>query len=154
MLIEDKTYIERFHREATLTASVKHPNVVEIYDVGSDGDQHYLALEYLPESLHGLIKSGALPVINAAGLAAGIADGLGAVHKLGIVHRDMKPQNVLITPDGTPKVTDFGIARGATLSTMTSTGVILGTPHYMAPEQAEGDRVDVRWAPCHHRRRT
>ena len=143
-LTGDVTYVERFHREASLAASVDHPNVVKIFEVGRDGDQHFLALEFLPENLNTLIESGALPIRGAAELAAGIADGLGAVHALGIVHRDVKPQNVLFNADGTPKVTDFGIARAESLSTMTATGMIMGTPHYMAPEQAEGHRVDAR----------
>ena len=81
---------------------------------------------------------------RAAGFGAHIADGLAAAHALGIVHRDVKPQNVLIGPDGTAKVTDFGIARGEDLSTMTAAGTVMGTPHYMSPEQARGERADAR----------
>ncbi|MCH7735745.1 MAG: serine/threonine protein kinase, partial [Chloroflexi bacterium] len=117
----DRLYLERFHREASLAASIDHPNVVRIYDVGEADGRHYIAMEFLPENLARLIESGRLPVENAASLAAQIADGLGAVHEVGIVHRDVKPQNVLITPDGVAKVTDFGIARADSLSTMTAT---------------------------------
>ncbi len=143
-LTSDEAYVERFHREASLAASVDHPNVVKIFDVGRDGDRHYLTLEYLSENLNTLIESGALDVANAAAIALGIAEGLGAVHALGIVHRDLKPQNVLLSQDGTPKVTDFGIARSSALPTMTATGVLMGTPHYMSPEQANGTAVDAR----------
>ncbi len=140
----DASYIERFHREATLAASIDHPNVVKILDVGRDDEKHYLTLEFLPENLNTLIESGTLPVANAAAIALGIAEGLGAMHALGIVHRDLKPQNVLFSQDGTPKVTDFGIARSSALPTMTATGVLMGTPYYMSPEQAEGMVADAR----------
>ena len=142
-LTTDRSYLERFHREASLAASIDHPNVVRIFDVGEANGRHFIAMEFLPENLARLIESGGLSVERAASLAAQIADGLGAVHAVGIVHRDMKPQNVLVAPDGTAKVTDFGIARAESLSTMTATGVMMGTPYYMSPEQARGERVDA-----------
>ena len=86
----------------------------------------------------------ATPVSVATLLAIGIANGLGAIHSFGIVHRDMKPQNVLITQDGTPKISDFGIARDETQATITQAGVMMGTPHYMSPEQADGSPADAR----------
>ena len=141
---DDSDYLERFHREATLTASVDHPNVVQIFEVGQDDDQHFIALEYLPVDLHRLIETGALEIEVAAGIAIGIADGMGAVHALGITHRDLKPHNVLITSEGTPKVTDFGIARSENLVANTATGTIMGTPHYMSPEQAQSKVADAR----------
>ncbi|NQW16289.1 MAG: protein kinase [Chloroflexi bacterium] len=140
----DDSYLDRFHREASLASSIDHPNVVQIFDVGEDGDRHFIALEFLPENLARLIESGGFPVERAARLGVGIADGLGEIHALGIVHRDMKPQNVLITPDGTPKVTDFGIARTEEVSSMTATGALMGTPYYMSPEQARGEPADSR----------
>ncbi len=141
----DRTYTERFRREASLAASIDHPNVVEIFEVGTDGDRHFMALEFLPESLSGIIQSvGQLRIEGAARYAVQIADGLAAAHALGIVHRDVKPQNVLIGADGLAKVTDFGIARAESLATMTATGVVMGTPHYMSPEQSRGERADAR----------
>jgi serine/threonine protein kinase/protocatechuate 3,4-dioxygenase beta subunit len=141
----DQGYIERFRREASLAASIDHPNVVKIFEVGQDGDQHFMALEFLPESLARVVGSvGQMRLEGAAQFGLQIAEGLAAAHDLGIVHRDIKPQNVLIGPDGTAKVTDFGIARAESLNTMTATGVVMGTPHYMSPEQARGERADAR----------
>ena len=129
----DATNVERFHREASLAASISHPNIIEIYEVGEDDGRHFMAMEFLPESLARVIEVGALSVEAAAEYAAQIGDGLGTAHAAGIVHRDIKPQNILITPDGTPKVTDFGIARAEFLSTVTATGMMMGTPYYMSP---------------------
>ncbi len=143
-LTGDSHYLRRFQREARVAASVTHPNVVSVFDVGEADGRHYIALEFLPESLARLIPREGLPVGRALSLAVGIANGLGAFHARGIVHRDLKPQNVLITPEGSPKVTDFGIARAVGLSTMTATGAQMGTPSYMSPEQAQGERADAR----------
>lgn len=144
-LTSDRTYLERFHREARIAASIKHSNVVRIFEVGEDNGQHFISMEFVPENLARVIESsGPLPIESAARFTIQIAQGLDAAHRLGIVHRDVKPQNVLIGPDGIAKVTDFGIARAEALSTMTATGMIMGTPHYMSPEQAQGERVDVR----------
>ena len=109
-VVGDPSYLDRFHREASLASSMDHPNVARIFDVGEEDGRHYIALEYLPENLAPLIAGGALPVDRVAKLAVGIADGLAEIHALGIVHRDLKPQNVLITQEGIPKVTDFGNA--------------------------------------------
>ena len=104
-----------------------------------------MALEYLPLSLHDLIRAeGRMPIDRAVVIAHGVALGLAAVHERGIVHRDIKPQNILTDQSGMAKVTDFGIGRAVDLATMTSTGAIMGTPHYMSPEQAKGLRVDIR----------
>ena len=104
-----------------------------------------MALEYLPLTLHHLIQSQAkMPVERVVDIAHQVALGLEAAREQGIIHRDIKPQNILIGPEGTTKVTDFGISRAADLSTMTRTGMIMGTPHYMSPEQAKGQRVDIR----------
>ena len=141
----DRSYLERFHREATITSSIDHPNVVDIHEVGESGGRHFIAMEFLPESLGRLIESaGRLPIPSAVSFAAQIADGLAAAHARGVVHRDIKPQNVLIAADGTAKVTDFGIARGESLATMTATGMMMGTPYYMSPEQCLGERADAR----------
>ena len=141
----DDVHLERFHREARMAASINHPNVIRVSDVGQDGDSDFIAMELLPDSLARVIESGgALPVDRAVDFASQIADGLAAAHALGIVHRDIKPQNVLIGPDGNVKVSDFGIARATAFSTMTVTGAMMGTPHYMSPEQARGHREDIR----------
>ena len=141
----DSSYIERFRREASLAASIDHPNVVKIFEVGQDDDRHFMALEFLPENLARVIEGmGQMPFDTAAQFGLEVAEGLAAAHLLGIVHRDVKPQNVLISPDGTAKVTDFGIARAEALTTMTAAGVVMGTPHYMSPEQSRGDRADAR----------
>ncbi len=144
-LTRDATYVERFHREAQLAASLDHPNIIRIFEVAQEGDSHFMAMEYLPLSVHNLIEAqGSMPVDRAADIAYQVAQGLEAARQRGIIHRDIKPHNILIGPDGTAKVTDFGIARAGELSTMTRTGAIMGTPHYMSPEQARGQRVDIR----------
>ncbi|MCH7977644.1 MAG: serine/threonine protein kinase, partial [Acidobacteria bacterium] len=141
----DTTFVERFRREALLASSIDHPNVVKIFEVGESDGRHFIAMEFLPESLARLIETaGQLPLNGAVRFAVQIADGLAAAHARGIVHRDMKPQNVLITTDGTAKITDFGIARAESLATVTATGLLMGTPHYMSPEQAGGERADAR----------
>ncbi|MCH8223048.1 MAG: protein kinase [Chloroflexi bacterium] len=138
-------FIERFRREAEVMSSIDHPNVVKVYDVGEEDGRHYLVMELMPGSLYSLIESGeALPVGSAVRFAIQIADGLSAAHSAGVVHRDIKPQNVLIDADGVAKVTDFGIARGEMMSTMTATGAMMGTPYYMSPEQAAGEQADSR----------
>ena len=144
-LTGDSSYVERFRREASMAASIVHDNVVRIFEVGEDERRHYIALEFFPENLARVIESGGpMRTDRAAAFGVQIADGLAAAHALGIVHRDVKPQNVLIGQDGSAKVTDFGIARAELLSTMTATGAVMGTPHYMSPEQARGERADAR----------
>ena len=144
-IVHDEGYLERFVREARLAASVSHPNVVRVFGVDQEGDTYFMALEYLPLSLHDLIRAeGRMPIDRAVVIAHGVALGLAAAHERGIVHRDIKPQNILIDQSGMAKVTDFGIGRAVDLATMTSTGAIMGTPHYMSPEQAKGLRVDIR----------
>ncbi|MCH8103374.1 MAG: protein kinase, partial [Chloroflexi bacterium] len=140
-----EAFIERFRREAEVMSSIDHPNVVKIYDVGVEDGRHYLVMELMPGSLFSLIESGEpLPVASAVRFAIQIADGLSAAHSAGVVHRDIKPQNVLIDADGVAKVTDFGIARGEMMPTMTATGAMMGTPYYMSPEQAAGEQADSR----------
>ena len=140
----DEEFIERFRREAQSAAALTHPNIVSIYDRGETDDEpgtYYIAMEYLPGgSLKDRITSrGALPARTAAEVALQIAEALKAAHDRNVVHRDIKPHNILVTESGDLKVTDFGIARAATSSTMTRTGSIMGTAHYISPEQAMGD---------------
>ena len=144
-LASDSTILDRFHREAQLAAAVSHPNITAIYEVGQDGNSHFIAMELLPDSIHNLIQSaGELPIERAVDICHQAAVALEAAHQGGIIHRDIKPQNLLLAPDGTVKVTDFGIARATELTTMTRTGALMGTPHYMSPEQTQGERVDIR----------
>jgi serine/threonine protein kinase len=141
----DPQHVERFLREPRMAASLSHPNVVTIHEVGREGDTHFIAMEYLPYSLDWVLQQPErLAPSYALSIARQVALALQAAHQQGVVHRDLKPQNIMFTQDGTPKVTDFGIARAAELSTMTASGIVLGTPHYMSPEQAQGQRVDAR----------
>jgi len=141
---DDDEFIERFRREAQSAAALSHPNIVSIYDRGeSKGGTYYIAMEYLPGGTlkDRIIKRGALPPRTAAAVALQIAEALQCAHEAGVVHRDIKPHNVLVTESGDIKVGDFGIARAASSRTMTRTGSILGTAHYISPEQAMGEPV-------------
>lgn len=140
----DDEFVERFKREAQSAAALSHPNIVSIFDRGESEDgTYYIAMEYLPGGTlkDRILKRGALPARTAAAVAIQIAEALQAAHRRGVIHRDIKPHNILITEGGDIKVTDFGIARAASSSTMTKTGSILGTAHYISPEQAMGEPV-------------
>ena len=142
-LIGTGTNVERFLREAQMAASLEHPNVVQVFDVGESNGLYYLAMQYVEgQSLDKVLHArGKLPVAEAGGMIKKVA--LAAAHKLGIVHRDVKPANVLLSKDGQVKVADFGLARSND-SSLSLSGQIIGTPYYMAPEQAEGKAVDAR----------
>jgi eukaryotic-like serine/threonine-protein kinase len=139
----DDSFIERFRREAKNAAGLSHPNIVSIYDRGEAEGTYYIAMEYLDgRSLKELIVGrGPAPVKTAIDYARQILAAIGFAHKHGIVHRDIKPHNVLVSPEGRLKVTDFGIARSGA-SQMTEVGSIIGTAQYLSPEQARGARVD------------
>ena len=140
----DDEFVERFKREAQSAAALSHPNIVSIFDRGeTDDGTYYIAMEYLSGGTlkDRVLKRGALPPQTAAAVALQIAEALKAAHDRDVIHRDIKPQNILITSSGDVKVTDFGIARAASSSTMTRTGHILGTAHYISPEQAMGEPV-------------
>jgi eukaryotic-like serine/threonine-protein kinase len=138
---EDEEYVERFRHEARSVAQLSHPHIVTVIDRGEDGGQQFIVFEYIDgENLKQLIeRTGPLPTRRAVELALEIADALAFAHEHGLVHRDVKPQNVLLTPDGDAKVTDFGIARSLDVEHgMTQTGTVLGTSNYLSPEQAGG----------------
>jgi eukaryotic-like serine/threonine-protein kinase len=141
---DDEEFVERFRREAVSAAALNHPNVVQIYDRGRTEDgSFYMAMEYVPGgTLKERVKAeGSLTPRDAANMASHVADALAVAHDRGIVHRDVKPQNVLLTSKGEAKVSDFGIARAASTETMTQTNAVLGTLAYMSPEQVRGGRV-------------
>jgi beta-lactam-binding protein with PASTA domain len=142
----DPTFVERFRREAQAAASLNHPNIVAVYDWGQSDDTSFIVMEYVNgQTLGELInRYGTVPAMEAARIAADIADALEFAHRNGVVHRDVKPGNVLITPEGGVKVTDFGIARAESSDTLTKTGAVLGTATYFSPEQAQGLALDGR----------
>jgi tRNA A-37 threonylcarbamoyl transferase component Bud32 len=143
---EEEDQLERFRREARAAARLSHPNLVGVIDAGEDDGRPYIVFEYIDgRTLKRQIQDqGPLPVDEAVAYAIEIGRGLTAAHARKLVHRDVKPQNVLIDPDGRAKVTDFGIARSLEQKGMTATGRVLGTTDYVSPEQAMGEVVDER----------
>jgi serine/threonine protein kinase len=140
----DEGFVERFRREAKNAASLNHPSIVQVYDQGQAEDgTYYMAMEYVPGSTlkERIVREGPLDPRQAAGIASQVAEALESAHGRGIVHRDIKPQNVLLTASGDAKVADFGIARAASSKTITGTNLVLGTAAYMSPEQVRGERV-------------
>src|SRR5262249_49643050 len=142
----DNSFIERFRREAKNAAGLSHPNIVSIYDRGEAEGTYYIAMEYLSgRSLKELMVSrGPTPIKIAVEYTRQILAALGFAHRNRILHRDIKPHNVVVDPDGRLKVTDFGIARSGGTSQMTEVGSIIGTAQYLSPEQARGAPVDQR----------
>ncbi|HVF14883.1 MAG TPA: protein kinase, partial [Acidimicrobiales bacterium] len=148
----DPTFIERFRREAIAAARLAHPNVVATFDTGLDGDLAFIVMELVEgRTLRDvLIERGPLPPHEATTIAAQVAGALHYAHEAGIVHRDVKPANILLCPDGRVKVADFGIAKAALADAaiadfdLTGTGMVVGTAKYLSPEQFEGQPVDRR----------
>jgi hypothetical protein len=143
----DPEYVERFRREARAIARLNHPNIVTVIDRGEFEKRQFIVFEHIPgENLKEVLeREGQLPVAQALALTHQIARGLAFAHQQGVVHRDVKPQNVLLDESGTAKVTDFGIARSLDPGEeLTQTGTLLGTSDYIAPEQASGQPVDAR----------
>jgi len=148
----DETRLERFHREAKALAALTHPNLLEIYDVGSTDGIQYAVTELLEgDTLRERITPSGLPWKKVTSIGAAVADGLAAAHGRGIIHRDLKPENLFITADGRVKILDFGLASiheaaeaDAETATITEAGTVMGTPGYMAPEQVKGKQADAR----------
>ena len=148
-LSTDRSFVERFRREAQAAANLNHPNIVSLYDYGTDGATNFIVMEFIDgNSLAEIIQeeSPLLPE-RAAEIAADVAKALERAHNAGLVHRDIKPNNIMMTSSGQTKVTDFGIVRalgGDTEQQMTQTGMVIGTAAYLSPEQAQGSPVDAR----------
>ena len=144
----DSERVARFVREVRAAASLSHAGIVPVHHVGEAGGLHYYAMALLPGGdLKSRVRAhpGGMPPAQALAVAAALARALDAAHARGIVHRDVKPENILFTADGAPQLTDFGIAHAVASGTrMTATGMSIGTPHYMSPEQAQGSAVDSR----------
>lgn len=146
-LVDNEEFVNRFKRESQAAASLSHPNIVNMYDVGQEDDIHYIVMEYVDGmTLKEYIQNeGRLTSEEAVRIASQICSALHHAHENNIVHRDIKPQNILINKDGTAKVADFGIARAVTSSTVTMAGAnVIGSVHYFSPEQAKGGYVDKK----------
>ena len=139
-------YEARFYQEARAAGGLNHPNIVTVYDAGKAGDVVYMAMEYIEGvELRTLIGEGRqLAAAQAVSIAAQVAEGLAYAHERGVVHRDIKPANIMVVANGPVKITDFGIARMRASADLTQTGVMLGSPKYMSPEQVIGKRADHR----------
>jgi eukaryotic-like serine/threonine-protein kinase len=140
---DDPRFVERFRREARAAGALSHPNVAGVYDFGEDSDRHFMVMEMAPgrDLAQVLREEGQLSPDRVVRIGSQIAEALGHAHSAGLVHRDIKPANVIIGEKDKVKVTDFGIARAAGDATLTATGSVLGTAHYISPEQAAGDKI-------------
>jgi serine/threonine protein kinase len=140
-----KAYEKRFMLEAKAAGKLTHPNIVTIFDYGEEEDIAYMAMELLEgQDLRSRIRQGGIAPMEAVDIALQVADGLGFAHEFGVVHRDVKPGNIMLLERGAVKIMDFGIARMRFAEHKTSTGMVLGTPRYMSPEQIGGQPVDQR----------
>lgn len=146
-LCEDAEVVERFEREAVTAARLDHPNIVRIHDVDEEGGMPFLVMEYVDgENLETMLKrEKTLPVRSAVWIAREVASALAHAHEVDVIHRDIKPGNILIAADGRVKITDFGLAKDLGKPDETAAeGLVLGTPYYVSPEQARGERLDGR----------
>ncbi|NOH01329.1 MAG: serine/threonine protein kinase [Chloroflexi bacterium] len=144
-MLHDPQFHSRFEREIKMVASLEHPSIVPVYDVGDEDGQPYFVMRYMPGgSLSDLIEQGSISIQDTARIVEKIAQGLAYAHRKGIIHRDLKPDNVLFDDNGDPFISDFGVAKlTESTSSLTGSGVI-GTPAYMSPEQAQGLEIDLR----------
>jgi serine/threonine-protein kinase len=145
-IASDKKTIERFSNELKMARKIAHKNVCKMYDLGEEKGTHFITMEYVPgQDLSGLIRqTGQLTVGTAISIARQVCEGLTEAHRLGVIHRDLKPQNIMIDKEGNARIMDFGIARSLKEKGITGTGVMVGTPEYMSPEQAEVKEIDQR----------
>jgi len=145
-IASDKNTIERFSNELKFARKIRHENVCQMYDLNEEKGTHYITMEYIHgEDLKRLIrKMGQMSAGQAIPIAKQVCEGLVAAHKLGVVHRDLKPQNIMVDEEGNARIMDFGIARSLKGKGITGAGVMIGTPEYMSPEQVEGKEVDQR----------
>ncbi|HUZ40652.1 MAG TPA: serine/threonine-protein kinase, partial [Acidimicrobiales bacterium] len=138
----DREYAQRLAQEARALRRFSHPGIVQLFETGVNGDMAYLVMEFVDgPSLDQVLRQGPLSTAETASIGVSLADALAYAHAQGVVHRDVKPANILIGPDGLARLTDFGIARLVDTSTMTLTGTMIGTATYMAPEQLENHAV-------------
>ena len=145
-IASDKRTIERFSNELKFARKIRHKNVCQMFDLNEEKGTQYITMEYVPgEDLKSMVRmSGQLSVGTAVNIAKQVCEGLAEAHKLGVIHRDLKPQNIMIDKNGNALIMDFGIARSIKGKGMTAAGVMIGTPEYMSPEQVEGKEVDQR----------
>ena len=145
-LSSDEKFIRRFQREALSVSNLSHPNIVEVYDVGEEDGQYYIVMEYIEgKTLKQLIhKRGALTIPEVIDIMSQLTDGLAHAHEAYIIHRDIKPQNIMILDNGEVKITDFGIAVAMNATQLTQTNSVMGTVHYLPPEQANGKSATVK----------
>ena len=139
-LASDEKFVHRFQREALSASSLNHPNIVEVYDVGEDNGEYYIVMEYIEgKHLKDLIKRrGKLTISEVIDIMLQITDGMSVAHDAYIIHRDIKPQNIMILENGLVKITDFGIAMAMNATQLTQTNSVMGSVHYLPPEQANG----------------
>ena len=142
----NQQFVERFRREARLAARLRHPRIVSVHEVGTLGDFPYFSMDYIEGStLRSVVaRRGPLPAEDAISIVVEICRAVGHAHAKGVIHRDLKPENVMIDTEGDVFVMDFGLARAVEERGMTESGVIMGTPYYMSPEQLSGEKIDER----------